>query len=135
MPARRDVFTTIRSEGALVPPDFLQRIAEGDKDISGLDPAPYHLQEREKLSEAITRSWNRPLSLVQEFLNRHEGHLWGVDPGVDNGRGEADPRRGGGAGAQSLLRSQAAARRPAARARRLAVDTALTNIRNLRTMS
>ena len=28
---RHDLFTTIRSEGALLPPDFLMRIAEGDK--------------------------------------------------------------------------------------------------------
>jgi hypothetical protein len=63
----RDVFTTIRSEGALLPPDFLQRIAEGDKEIAGLTPDSYHLQEREKLSEAITRSWNRLLGFWSAF--------------------------------------------------------------------
>jgi SOS-response transcriptional repressor LexA len=64
---RRDVFTTIRSEGALLPPDFLKRIAEGDKDVPGLEPLTYHLQEREKLSEAITRSWNRLLGFWAAF--------------------------------------------------------------------
>ncbi len=67
MARARDVFTTVRSEGALLPPDFLQRLAEGDKDVPGLSPKDYHLQEREKLSEAITRSWNRLLGFWAAF--------------------------------------------------------------------
>jgi phage repressor protein C with HTH and peptisase S24 domain len=67
VPRARDVFTTIRSEGALLPPDFLKRVAEGDKDITGLAPESYHLPPREKLSEAITRSWNRLLGFWSAF--------------------------------------------------------------------
>lgn len=57
--ASRNVFTTIKSEGGLLPPDFLQRIAEGHKDIDGLKPDDYHLTAGEKPSEAASRSWNR----------------------------------------------------------------------------
>jgi len=64
---KRDLFTTIRSEGALLPPDFLMRIAEADKDVPGLDPQTYHLSERETLSEAITRSWNRLVGFWSAF--------------------------------------------------------------------
>ena len=51
-------FTTVRSEGALLPPDLLQRIAEGDGDLKGLRPNDYHLVG-EKLNEAINRAWSR----------------------------------------------------------------------------
>jgi SOS-response transcriptional repressor LexA len=43
------------------------RIAEGDKNVPGLEPETYHLQEREKLSEAITRSWNRLIGFWSAF--------------------------------------------------------------------
>lgn len=52
-------FSTIRTEGALLPPDILQRIAAGDKDLEGLTPADYHLLPNEKVLEAVSRSWNR----------------------------------------------------------------------------
>src|SRR4028118_1317957 len=54
-----NVFTTLRVEGSILPPDLLQRIAEGDKDLDGLSPSSYYLLEGEKLNEAINRSWNR----------------------------------------------------------------------------
>jgi len=33
----RNLFTTIRSQGVLLPADFLQRIADGSKEIDGLE--------------------------------------------------------------------------------------------------
>ena len=56
---RRELFTTIRTEGAILPPDLLQRVAGGDGDLGGLKPSDYHLLEDEPLNEAIVRSWNR----------------------------------------------------------------------------
>jgi hypothetical protein len=56
---RRELFTTIRTEGALLPPDLLQRIADGDRELEGLTPEAYHLAANERLGEVITRSWNR----------------------------------------------------------------------------
>ena len=38
-----DIFTTIRTEGALLPVDLLQRILAGDKGLPGLTPEDYHL--------------------------------------------------------------------------------------------
>lgn len=54
----RSPFTTLRTEGALLPADLLQRVLAGDSDLDGLTPESYHLSG-EKLNEAINRSWNR----------------------------------------------------------------------------
>ena len=56
MAARNNIFTTIRTEGALLPADLLQRISEG-QNIEGLTPDSYH-HGGEKLNEVINRSWN-----------------------------------------------------------------------------
>ena len=46
-----NTYTTIRTEGALLPPDLLQRIADGDNDLEGLASADYH-HPGEKINEA-----------------------------------------------------------------------------------
>ncbi|MFQ3537090.1 MAG: N-6 DNA methylase, partial [Aggregatilineales bacterium] len=56
MTARNNIFTTIRTEGALLPADLLQRISDG-ANLNGLTPEDYH-HSGEKLNEAINRSWN-----------------------------------------------------------------------------
>ncbi|MBZ0315724.1 MAG: N-6 DNA methylase [Anaerolineae bacterium] len=56
MASRTTIFTTIRTEGALLPADLLQRISEGTT-IDGLTAESYH-RPGEKLNEAINRSWN-----------------------------------------------------------------------------
>lgn len=53
-----DGFTTVRTEGAILPRDLLARIAAGDKDLGGLTPDDYHLSG-ERLNEATNRAWNR----------------------------------------------------------------------------
>lgn len=53
----RNPFTTIHTEGALLPSDLLQRVLEY-KELPSLTPEAYHLSG-EKLNEAISRSWNR----------------------------------------------------------------------------
>src|SRR5574341_627085 len=55
----RSTFTSIHTEGSLLPVDLLQRVLSGDKDLGGLTPPDYHLPGNEKLNEAINRSWNR----------------------------------------------------------------------------
>ncbi|MEC7523850.1 MAG: N-6 DNA methylase [Myxococcota bacterium] len=57
----------VRSEGGLLPPDVLQRIAQNDKELPGLEPDDYHLGKTETLAEAITRSWNRLIGLWATF--------------------------------------------------------------------
>lgn len=63
----KDLFTTIRTEGGLLPADFLQRIGEGDGDIEGLTAESYHLPGNQKLNEAINRSWNVLLGAWEKF--------------------------------------------------------------------
>src|SRR5262245_56727034 len=52
-------FTTIRTEGGLVPPELLARIAAGDPDLEAIAAAAYHLAAGERRNEAINRSWSR----------------------------------------------------------------------------
>jgi hypothetical protein len=66
-------FTTIRSEGALLPPELLARIADGDKDLGGLAPTDYHLGQTERLGEAISRSWNRLVGVWASFERSLDG--------------------------------------------------------------
>jgi hypothetical protein len=57
----RDLFTTIRTEGGLLPADLLQRLVNRDKELPGLDEASYHLVAGERLNERISQSWKRLL--------------------------------------------------------------------------
>lgn len=63
----RNTFTTIHTEGALLPVDLLERIRSNDKNLEGLNPESYHLVPGEKLNEAINRSWNRLSGLWGTF--------------------------------------------------------------------
>lgn len=74
-------FTDIRTEGALLPVDILERIRRGDADLGGLRSEDYHLGPGEKLNEAISRSWNR---LRSAWINFEElaGRLPEDDPGT-----------------------------------------------------
>ncbi|MEQ8676540.1 MAG: N-6 DNA methylase [Aggregatilineales bacterium] len=65
-----NIFTTIRTEGALLPPDLLQRISEGTN-IDGLTSESYH-RPGEKLNEAINRSWNALQGAWASFKNAQE---------------------------------------------------------------
>ena len=52
-------FTTIHTEGSLLPTDLLQRVLAVDPKLEGLSLVDYHLPAGEKLNEAINRSWNQ----------------------------------------------------------------------------
>jgi hypothetical protein len=77
----RDLFLTIRSEGAILPPDLLQRIVAGDRDLDGLKADDYHLPKGEKINEATSRSWNRLLGVWLSFRAAAE-KLAETDPGT-----------------------------------------------------
>jgi hypothetical protein len=64
---RRNPFTTVRSEGVLLPPDFLQRLTDPKSAVEGLTAAAYHLPENERINEASSRSWNRLLGVWAAF--------------------------------------------------------------------
>ena len=55
--ATASTFVTVRSEGGLLPPDLLGRIALNDPDLGGLDPESYGLARGARLNEAASRAW------------------------------------------------------------------------------
>lgn len=69
MAATKTLFTTIRTEGALLPPDLLQRISEGN--VEGLRSEDYH-RSGEKLNEVINRSWNALQGVWASFRSAQE---------------------------------------------------------------
>ena len=79
--SRRDVFTTIRTEGALLPVDLLQRILDGDKALGGLLPEEYNMAKGERINEAINRSWNRLTGIWPAFQQSMK-RLAENDPGT-----------------------------------------------------
>lgn len=50
---------TVRVEGSLLPRDLLDRVAALDPELPGVKPADYGLAQRERVGEAIARSWSR----------------------------------------------------------------------------
>ena len=69
---QQTIFTTVHSEGAILPMDLLQRIALLDPALDALTPEAYHLLKTERLNEAINRSWNRLLSAWTIFKAARE---------------------------------------------------------------
>ena len=63
----RDLFLTVRTEGAILPADLLQRLVDPKTDLGGLTPDAYHLPKAEKLTEATSRDWNRLLGVWATF--------------------------------------------------------------------
>jgi Eco57I restriction-modification methylase len=55
----RDLFSTVRTEGGLLPAALLQRIVRDDGELPGLHPDTYHLAAGERLHETVSRAWNR----------------------------------------------------------------------------
>jgi hypothetical protein len=80
-PKSRDLFLTIRSEGAILPPDLLERIIAGDRELDGLKVDDYHLPKGEKINEATSRAWNRLLGVWTSFRNAIE-KMPDADPGT-----------------------------------------------------
>lgn len=78
---RREIFTTIKTEGAILPSDILKRIAETDRELAGLKPKDYHLSPSEHLNEAINRSWNRLTGVWRSFRTARQ-NLPEDDPGT-----------------------------------------------------
>ena len=66
----RSNFTTVKTEGAILPADLLQRVADGDLD--GMAPEAYHLAPNERPNEAINRAWNRCLGVWQSFNDQRQ---------------------------------------------------------------
>lgn len=67
----RSAFTTVKTEGGLLPADLLQRVA-GGSDLPGLRPADYHLYEGERINEAVNHAWNRCAGAWKGFREQSE---------------------------------------------------------------
>lgn len=65
MTKRNQQFQTIRTEGAILPPDILRRVAS--LKVDGATPDAYHLSPGTKINEAISQSWTSLLSHWQAF--------------------------------------------------------------------
>ena len=63
-------FQTVRTEGALLPPDLLSRITTGDTEA--LKPEDYDLPSGVKLNEAISQSWARMQKYWQDFQKERQ---------------------------------------------------------------
>lgn len=63
----RRLFTTVRTEGALLPADLLGHVVEGDAALKGLTPDDYHLLPGERINEATNRAWNRAVGAWAAF--------------------------------------------------------------------
>ena len=69
-PGQEEIFTTVRTEGGLLPPHVLSQILKGDKDLKGASPATYHLAPGERINEATSRSWTRLSAVWRTFRGR-----------------------------------------------------------------
>ena len=80
---QRNGFLSVRTEGALLPADLLERLVSpgGSKDIPGLGPESYHLLPRERIAEATNRAWNACRAAWAAF-RRAEATVPGTDPGT-----------------------------------------------------
>lgn len=70
MARSKEQFQTVRSQGAILPPDVLRRIPS--LEVDGLRPEDYHLPPSIKLNEAISQSWSRILSFWKSFREARE---------------------------------------------------------------
>ncbi len=69
---QRSAFSSIHSEGALLPLDILQRIAQFDTGLGGLTAEAYH-RDGEKLNEVINDAWTHVLRAWYHFQSARAG--------------------------------------------------------------
>ena len=70
---RGNTFSTVRTEGGILPSDLLERIASGDNQLPGIEPEAYHLNKFERIGEAVNRSWSHLLGAWKSFQDTMEG--------------------------------------------------------------
>lgn len=64
------VFTSVKTEGGLLPVDLLRGVSLLDRDLPGLRGEDYGLAPGERLPDAIVRSWNRLLPVWERFAEK-----------------------------------------------------------------
>jgi hypothetical protein len=76
----RSPFTSVRTEGSLLPADLLGRLVEA-KDLPGVEPSTYHLAPGESVRQAASRAWEYLTGVWTAFraeLSRHAGPTTGL---------------------------------------------------------
>ena len=63
-------YTAVRTEGGLLPPDLLARVAATDAELPGLRPEDYGLAPGERVGDAVVRSWTRLNGVWQLFADK-----------------------------------------------------------------
>ena len=67
MNRRTGQFSSVRTEGGLLPQDLLSRIQSGDETLPGLTPESYHLGPHERIGETVNRAWSRLTAAWRTF--------------------------------------------------------------------
>lgn len=80
MASTKSQLQTIRTEGALFPPDILRLIAT--QKVDGVNAESYHLTPGTKLNEAITQSWTTLLSCWKAFDKTRRELFGGEETGT-----------------------------------------------------
>ena len=80
MTRNKDQFQTIRTQGAILPADIIQRI--NSLELDGLKPEHYHLPPSIRLNEAISQSWSRVLAFWKAFSEAREKVLESDETGA-----------------------------------------------------
>jgi len=73
MPRFSQPFTTVKTEGMLLPAELIARVADLDPKLPGIRPEDYNLPKGERINEATNRSWNRLTTLWARFRKELEG--------------------------------------------------------------
>lgn len=60
-------FSSVKTEGGLLPQDLLSRIQGGDAQLPGMAPETYHLAPHERIGEAVNRAWTRLTAAWKSF--------------------------------------------------------------------
>ena len=66
--------TAVSTVGALLPRELLDRVANNDPKLPGLDATDFDLAPSERPRDAVTRSWNRLVSVWTAFRRAEETH-------------------------------------------------------------
>ena len=70
--SRANRFQTITTQGGLLPPDVLKRVADLDGKLAGLTPEAYGEPEGFRLNEAIQRDWTQAQRHWKDFQRARE---------------------------------------------------------------
>jgi len=82
---QKELFTTIRSEGGLLPLDFIRKVESFAKDVKGLSPQDYHLIEGESILQKISNDWARAQNAWNAFKKARD-KLGESDTGTQEAR-------------------------------------------------